>query len=111
MKEKKDNIRISCLPVLRMAQGPQRRSLTMSGATLLGWLACDGFQTLLVLMMLYAEQQRVSGVAGTGCHSVGVAAAGWLESRTECRFVRPPQIEEAPVDGKWRPLALPMFRQ
>ena len=44
------------LPALRMAQGPQRRSLAVSGAGLLGWLACDGFQTLLVLMMLSAGQ-------------------------------------------------------
>ena len=29
-----------------------------SGARLLGWLACDGFQTLLVLMMLSAGQQK-----------------------------------------------------
>ena len=40
---------------LLMAQGPQRWSLAMSGARLLGWLACGGFQTLLVLMMLSAE--------------------------------------------------------
>ena len=46
------------LPALRMAQGPQRRSLSMSGARLLGWLACDGFQTLLVLMMLSSGQQK-----------------------------------------------------
>ena len=30
----------------------------LSGARLLGWLACDGFQTLLVLMMLSAGQQK-----------------------------------------------------
>ena len=95
-----------------MAQGPQRRSLAiMSGARLLGWLACDGFQTFLVLMMLSAGQQRVTRVAGSGCHSVGVAAAGWLESGSECRCVRRAEIEEAPDDGKWRPLVLPMLRQ
>ena len=59
----------------------------MSGARLLGWLACDGFQTLLVLMMLSARQQKghpIIIVAGAGCHSVGVVAAGWLESESEC---------------------------
>ena len=44
------------LPALRMAQGPQRRRLAMSGARLLGWLACDGFQTLLVSMIQSAGQ-------------------------------------------------------
>ena len=44
------------LPALQMAQGSQHRSLAMSCARLLGWLACDGFQTLLVLMMLSAGQ-------------------------------------------------------
>ena len=39
------------LPSLRMAQGPQRRSLAVSGARLRSWLVCDGFQTLLVSMM------------------------------------------------------------
>ena len=46
------------LPELRMAQGLQRRSLPVSGARLLGWLACGGFQTLLVLMTLSARQQK-----------------------------------------------------
>ena len=82
----------------------------MSGARLLDWLACDGFQTLLVLMMLSAGLQRVTRVAGAGCHSVGVAEAGRLESKSECRCVRRADIEEAPDDGKWRPLVLPMFR-
>ena len=36
------------LPAVLMAQGPQRRSLAVSGARLRGWLVCDGFQTLLV---------------------------------------------------------------
>ena len=94
-----------------MAQGPQRRSLAMSGARLCGWLACDGLQTLLFLMILSAGQQRVTRVAGSGCHSVAVAAAGWLESGSECRCVRRAEIEEAPDDGKRRPLALPKFRQ
>ena len=40
------------LPALRMAQGPQRRSLAVSGARLRGWLVCDGFQTFLVSMIL-----------------------------------------------------------
>ena len=44
------------LPALRMAQGPQRRSLAVSGARLCGWLVCDGFQTLLVSMILSAGQ-------------------------------------------------------
>ena len=46
------------LPALRMAQGPQRRSLAVSGARLRGWLVCDGFQILLVLMILSAGQQK-----------------------------------------------------
>ena len=46
------------LPALQMTQGPERRSLAMKGARLLGWLARDGFQTLLVLMMLSAGQQK-----------------------------------------------------
>ena len=44
------------LPALRKAQGHQRRSLAVSGARLRGWLVCDGFQTLLVSMILSAEQ-------------------------------------------------------
>ena len=43
--------------------------------------------------------------------SVGVAAAGCLESGSECRCVRRAEIEEAPDDGKWGPLVLPKFRQ
>ena len=46
------------LSALRMAQGPQRRSLAVSGARLRGWLACGGFQTLLALMILPAGQQK-----------------------------------------------------
>ena len=99
------------LSALRMAQGPPRRSLAVSGARLCGWLACGGFQTLLALMILSAGQQKGHRIAGVGCHSVGVAAAGWLESGSECRCVRRAEIEEAPDDGKRRPLALPMFRQ
>ena len=55
--------------------------------------------------------KRVTLVAGAGCHSVGVAAAGWLESGSECRCVRRAEVEEAPDDCKWGPLALSMFRQ
>ena len=44
-------------------------------------------------------------------YTVGVAAAGWLESGSEYRCVRRAEIEEAPNDAKWRSLALPMFRQ
>ena len=36
-----------CLPALRMAQGPQRRSVAVSGVRLRCWLVCDGLQTLL----------------------------------------------------------------
>ena len=46
------------LPALRLAQGPQRRSLAVSGARLSGWLVCDGFQTLLVSMILSAGKQK-----------------------------------------------------
>ena len=46
------------LPALRMAQGPQSWSLGVSDARLRGWLVCDGFQTLLVLMILSAGQQK-----------------------------------------------------
>ena len=97
---------------LRMAQGPQRRSLAESGESrLCGWLACGEFQTLLALMILSAGQQKGHPSSWRGCHSVGVAAAGWLESESECRCVRRAEIEEAPDDGKGRPLALPMFCQ
>ena len=100
------------LAALRMAQGPRRRSLAVSGARLRGWLVCDGFQTLLVSMILSAEQQKGHpSIAGVSCPSVGVAAAGWLESGSEYRCVRRAEIEEAPDDGKWGPLALPKFRQ
>ena len=34
-----------------------------------------GFLTLLVSVTLFAGQQKVTRVAGAGCHSVGVAAA------------------------------------
>ena len=44
------------LSALRIAQGRQRRSLAVSGARLCGWLVCDGFQTLLVSMILSAGQ-------------------------------------------------------
>ena len=83
----------------------------MSGVRLCGWLVCDGFQTLLVSMILSAGSKRVTRVAGSGCHSVGFAAAGWLESESECRCVRRAEIEEAPDDGKEGSLALPKFRQ
>ena len=72
----------------------------MGGARLRGWLACGGFQTLLVLMILSAGQQKVTRVAGASCHFVGVAAAGWLEAGSECRCVQQAEIEEAPDDGK-----------
>ena len=83
----------------------------MSGARLLGWLACNGFQTFLVFMMRSAGQQKGHPSSWHGCYSVGVAAAGWLESGSECRCEQRAEIEEAPADGKWRPLALPLFRQ
>ena len=83
----------------------------MGGARLLGWLACNGFQTLLVLMMLSAGQQKGHPSSWRGLPLCRVAAAGWLESGSECRCVRRAEVEEAPDDGKWRSLALPMFRQ
>ena len=49
------------------------------------------------------EQQQQSALS--------IAAAGWLESGSECRCVRLVGIEEAPDDGKEGPLALPMFRR
>ena len=74
----------------------------MSGAGLCGWLACDGFQTLLFLMRLSAGQQKGHPSSWFGCHSVGVAAAGRLEFGSEYRCVRRAEIEEAPDDGKWQ---------
>ena len=44
------------LLALRLAQGPERGSLAVSGARLRGWLVCDGFQTLFVSMILSAGQ-------------------------------------------------------
>ena len=85
--------------------------LGLSGARLRGWLACGRFQTLLALMILSAGQQKGHPCSWQGCHSVGVAAAGWLESGSECGCVRRAEIEEAPDDGKRGPLALTMFRQ
>ena len=38
-----------CLPALRMAQCPQRRSLAVSGARLRGWLVCKLKPNKLVL--------------------------------------------------------------
>ena len=46
--------------------------------------------------------KRVTRVAGSGCHSVRVAAAGWLEFGSEYRCVWRAEIEEAPDDGKWQ---------
>ena len=83
--------------------------LGLSGARLRGWLACGGFQTLLALMIYLPGSERVIPVAGAGCHSVGVTAVGWLESGSECSCVRRAEIEEAPGDGKWGLLALPVF--
>ena len=94
-----------------MAQGPQRRSLAMSGARLCGWLACDGFQTLLFLMMLSAGQQKGHPSSWRALPLRRGRSTGWLESGSECRCVRQAEIEEAPDDGKWRPLALFIFRQ
>ena len=42
---------------------------------LAGWRAHIGLLTLPVSFTLFAGQQRVTRVAPTGCHSVGVAAA------------------------------------
>ena len=44
--------------------------------------------------------KRVTQVASAGCHSVGIAAAGWLDFGSECRCVGRAEIEEAPDDGK-----------
>ena len=58
------------------------------------------------MILSAGRSKRVTRVAGAGCHSVGVAAAGWLEPGGECRCMRRAEIEEAPDDGKWGPLAL-----
>ena len=97
------------LPALRMAQGHQRRSLVLSGAGLLGWLACDGFQTLLVMMMLSTGQQKGHPNSWRGL-PLPRGRSSWLESGSEYRCVRRAEIEESPDDGKWGPLALPMCR-
>ena len=75
-----------------------------------GWLAVD-FRHSWPWWYYLPGSKRVTLVAGAGCHSVGVAAAGWLESGSECRCVQRAEIEEAPDDSKRRPLALLMFRQ
>ena len=99
------------LLALHTAQGPKRRSLALSGATLLGWLACEGFQTLLVLMMLSAGQQKGHPSSWRALPLRIGRSTGWLESGSECRCVQRAEIEEAPDDGKWRSLVLPMLRQ
>ena len=86
----------------------------MSGARLCGWLACDEFQTLLVLMilsMLSAGQQMGYPSSWRELPIRRVTVAGWLKSGSECRCARRAEIDEAPDDGKWGRLALPMFRQ
>ena len=83
----------------------------MNGARLRGWLACNGFWTLLVLMILSAGQQKGHPNSWLGLPLRRVAAAGWLESGSECRCVRRAEIDEAPDYGKWGLLVLPMFRQ
>ena len=40
-----------------------------------GWRAHVGLLTLVVSFTLFAGQQRVTRIAGAGCHSVAVAAA------------------------------------
>ena len=92
-----------------MAQGPQRGSLALSGARLLGWLACDGFQTLLVLIMLSSGQHK--GHPSSWRALPLRRGRSRLESGSECRCVRRAEIEDALDDGKWRSLALPMFSQ
>ena len=59
-------------------------------------MACGEFQTLLVLVILLSGQKR----AWTA-DLVGVKAAIWLESMSECKCVWCTSIEEAPDDGKW----------
>ena len=83
----------------------------MSGARLRGWLACDDFQTLLVLTIFSAGQQMGYPSSWRELPIRRVTVAGWLKSGSECRCVRRAEIEEAPEDGKWRSLALPMLRQ
>ena len=99
------------LLALRMAQGPQRRSLAGSGARLRGWLVCDGFQTLLALMILSAGQQKGHP---SSCRWLPLrrGRSSWMvRVRGESRCVRRAEIEEAPDDGKRGPLVLPTFRQ
>ena len=96
--------------MLRMASASEVLTV-MSGARLRGWLACDEFQTLLDLMILSAGQQKGHPSSWRELLLRRVAAAGSLESGSECRCVRRGKFQEAPDDGKRRPLALPKFRQ
>ena len=74
--------------------------LGLSCARLCGWLDCSGFQTLLVSMLLSAGQQKGHPSSWRRLPLRRVAAAGWLESGSECRCVRRAEIEEASDDGK-----------
>ena len=56
---------------------------------------------IIVIIIIVIIIIRVTRVFVSGCHFVGVAAAGWLEFGSEYRCVRRAEIEEAPDDGKW----------
>ena len=63
------------------------------------WLA--GLQLILdTLGQCYHPpgSKRVSRVAGTSCHSVGVTATEWLVFESECKCVWCADIKEAPAD-------------
>ena len=73
-----------------------------------GWLAMD-FRHLFLYLL---GSKRVTRVAGAGCHSVGVAAAGWLEfgmNTGVCGELKS-RKHLMMASGKWGPLAWPMFR-
>ena len=73
----------------------------MSGARLRGWLVCGEFQTLLVLMILFAGQQKGHPSSWREMRMpLRRGRSSWLESGNECRCVRRAEIEEAPDDGK-----------
>ena len=70
----------------------------------------DGFQTLWVLMILSAGQQKGHPSRWRGLPLRRGCSSCMVRARSECRCVRQAEIEEAPDDGKWGPLALPKFR-
>ena len=74
-------------------------------------MASGGFQILLALMILSARKQKGRPSSWRGLPLRRVAAAGCLESGSEFRCVQRAEIEDAPDDGKWAQLALPMACQ